>query len=193
MHWWWRLMEDPDYNHAFAARWKALRTGPFSTDSIMADLDANIQNMGEAVNRNFVRWPILGQYVWPNYFVGNTYNEEVEYLKGWITDRLNWMDGNVSLSSGDLVAGYQGYHVSVFPNPVKDQLNVRLTTKEIDRLSFEITNLLGKKVFTSEYEPFSTGDQAIQFAIPNVAPGYYILKIKQNQQVIGIQKLIIGD
>jgi len=192
MHWWSRLMEDPDYNHAFAARWKTLRTGSFSTDSIMADLDANVQEMGDAIKRNFDKWPILGQYVWPNYFVGSTYDEEVEYLKVWMTNRLNWMDGNVSLSSGDLVAGYKSYHVLVFPNPVKDQVNITLTTKDIGRIDFEIVDLLGKSVFASDYSPVSEGDQAIRFAIPDVAPGYYILKIMQNQQVIGIQKLIVA-
>ncbi len=191
MHWWSRLMEDPDYNHAFAARWKALRAGPFSTDSIMVDLDAHVKYMGDAIKRNFARWPILGQYVWPNYFVGSTYDEEVEYLKVWMTNRLNWMDGNVSLSSGDLVSGYKSYHVLVFPNPVKDQLNITLTTKNIERIDFEIVDLLGKSVFASDFSPVSEGDQAIQFAIPDVAPGYYILKISQKHQVIGIQKLVV--
>jgi hypothetical protein len=193
MHWWSRLMEDPDYNHAFAARWKALRAGPFSTDSIMADLDAHVQNMGDAIKRNFAKWPILGQYVWPNYFVGSIYYEEVEYLKVWLTNRLNWMDGNVSLSSGDLFAGYKSYQVLVFPNPVKDQLNITLTTKDIDRINFEIVDLLGKNIFVSDYSPVSEGDQVIRFAIPEVAPGYYILKITQKQQVIGIQKLIVKN
>lgn len=193
MHWWFRLMEDPDYNHAFAARWKTLRAGPFSTDSIMADLDQNIKIMGEGINRNFVKWPILGQYVWPNYFVGSTYNEEVDYLKTWIAKRLTWMDGNVSLSSGELVSGYQTYQVSAFPNPVVDQLNITLTTKDINRIDCEITDVMGGKVFASYYSPVSIGDQVMQFNIPDVAPGYYILKIKQKQQVIGIQKLIIQN
>lgn len=191
MHWWARLMEDPDYNRAFAARWKTLRAGPFSTDSIMADLDADVQNMGEAISRNFVRWPILGVYVWPNYFVGSTYQEEVTFLKTWITNRLTWMDGNVSLSSGDLVSSYQGYNVSVYPNPVRDQLNIQLTTKDMTRIDCEIVDLLGKTVFASDYSPVSLGDQVLQFSVPGVAPGYYILKISQNQQVIEVKKLLI--
>ena len=27
---------------------------------------------GEAIARNFLRWPIIGQYVWPNFYVGPT-------------------------------------------------------------------------------------------------------------------------
>ncbi len=192
MHWWMRLMEDEDYRKAFSARWKSLRAGPFSTDSIMADLDADIQYMGEAINRNFTTWPILGVYVWPNYFVGSTYQEEITYLKTWITKRLNWMDGNVSLSSGGFASAFTAYKVSVFPNPVKDQINIQLTTKDISRIDCEINDMLGTKVFASAYSPLSQGDQVIQFTVPNIATGYYILKLTQKQKVIGVQKLIIG-
>jgi hypothetical protein len=46
--------------------------------------------------RNFIRWPVLGVYVWPNpdgFEDRTTYASEVEYLKRWIEDRLRWMDG----------------------------------------------------------------------------------------------------
>lgn len=193
MHWWSRLMEDPDYNHAFAARWKALRAGPFSTDSIMADLDAHVKYMGDAVKRNFARWPILGQYVWPNYFVGSTYDEEVEYLKVWMTNRLNWMDGNVSLSTGDYISGSNGYSVSVFPNPVKDQLHIQLTTKDEKTIDIEILDMPGKPVYYSDYSPSHTGKQTIQLNLPRITPGYYILRLKQNGLVISTQKLVITN
>ena len=92
MHWWARLMEDISYRSSFISRWKELREGSFSTDSIMNYLDNTINYLGEAVDRNFTRWPILGEYVWPNYFIGETYEDEVEYLKTWVTDRVNWID-----------------------------------------------------------------------------------------------------
>jgi hypothetical protein len=193
MHWWYRLMQDPDYKQAFANRWKSLRAGPFSTDSIMATLDDNIHVMGEAVDRNFVRWPILGQYVWPNHFVGTTHLEEVNYLKKWMTDRLIWMDGTISLSSGDLASAYKDYNVSVYPNPVTDQLNILLNTKDISRIDCEIVDLLGKTVFASDYSPVSDGEQEMHFTLPVVTPGIYILKLMQKHQVIGIQKLIIKN
>jgi hypothetical protein len=184
-------MEDPDYNHAFAARWKELRTGPFQTDSIMALLDDDIKTMGTAIDRNFTRWPILGQAVWPNYFVGNTYQEEVDYLKQWISDRLTWMDGNVSLSTGELVPGVEKYNVSIFPNPVKEQLNLVLTLDEVKKIDIEILDLMGKQVFTSSYSPAYKGNQAVQLQIPDLTPACYMLRLKQNGQIFSIRKLIV--
>ena len=193
MHWWARLMEDEDYRKAFSARWKVLRAGPFSTDSIMADLDNHVQYLGEAISRNFVRWPILGQWIWPNYFIGTTYQEEVNYLKSWITARLNWMDGNVSLSTGELASAIDGYNVSVFPNPVKDQLNIVLTTKYTKVISIEIMDMPGKKVYHSDYSPKLIGSQNIQLNLPHIIPGYYILKVKHNGLIISTKKLIITN
>jgi len=193
MHWWARLMEDPDYRKAFSGRWKVLRAGPFSTDSILADLDENIAYLGEAITRNFARWPILGQYVWPNYFVGTTYTEEVNDLKTWIRNRLEWMDGNVSLSSGESASGYQGYNISVFPNPVKEHLNILLTSQDRDRMDIEIVDLPGKTVYYSDYSPGYEGVQTIKLNIPRLSPGYYLLKIRHKGHVIGIQKLIINN
>lgn len=190
MHWWARLMQDEEYRQTYAKRWKALRQGAFSTDSIMAGLDKNIQVMGDAIARNYERWPILGVYVWPNYFVGNTYQSEVDYMKTWITNRLNWMDGNVSLSVGNSVAAGKDYDVFVYPNPVSDQVNIRLKTKSISRIECEIVDLPGKLVCRFEYLPVSSGEQDIQFAMPGVAPGYYFLRLLQDRKMIGMQQLV---
>ena len=44
-----------------------------------------------AVDRNFERWPILGQYVWPNAVWYNTYEEELDYLANYYVGRLKWL------------------------------------------------------------------------------------------------------
>ena len=47
----------------------------------------------EAQVRNYVRWPILGTYVWPNWYIGITYQDEIDWMKQWLASRLAWMDG----------------------------------------------------------------------------------------------------
>ena len=42
-----------------------------------------------------LRWPRLGQYVWPNVFIGQTYEEEVAFLRNWILERVAWLDDNI--------------------------------------------------------------------------------------------------
>ena len=75
------------------ARWAELRRGPFATDSLLAWIDARAAELDEAQARNFARWPILDEDVWPNATVEGSYPAEVDRLKRWLRDRLAWLDG----------------------------------------------------------------------------------------------------
>jgi len=96
--WWNRLLEDPAFVSQLQARWLALRGAEFSNAAILQRVDAYAETLtlSDGIQNNFEKWPILGQYVWPNKFVGNTYTEEVDYLKSWINDRLSWLDTEIS-------------------------------------------------------------------------------------------------
>ena len=193
MHWWARLMEDENYRYTFSSRWKAMRAGPFNTDSIMDDIDNHVKYLGEAINRNYARWPELWQYQWPNAFVGTTYEAEIDYLKNWMKARLTWLDGSILLSTDDLVTGGEGYNVSVFPNPVNDELNIHLTTRDAKKIEIEIKDMPGKTIYYSDYSPSFSGKQTIQLNLPRITPGYYILRLKQNGLVISVRKLLIWN
>lgn len=190
MHWWARLMEDPDYKNAVALRWSQLRAGAFRTDYILADLAAHIQYLGEAINRNFTRWPILGVYVWPNYFVGATYESEVNYLKTWMTSRLTWMDANLKATNGIEDNLYNGKAISVFPNPVIDNLNIQFTSENVYPVITEVSDMLGRVVYQTEYLPEISGNQIIQLNIRDLNAGTYILRLQQYDKVFCIRKLI---
>jgi hypothetical protein len=49
-------------------------------------------SLNEAQARNFQRWPILGQAINPNWYAGDTYADEVKWMKEWIVARLAWID-----------------------------------------------------------------------------------------------------
>ncbi len=58
----------------------------------MARIDALVLELGPASARNFERWPILGRTIWPNYYIGRTYQDEVNYVKEFTQKRLAWID-----------------------------------------------------------------------------------------------------
>ena len=55
--------------------------------------------LDEPKNRNFEKWNILDEYVWPNYQLSGSYRGEIEFLKYWIFQRLNWIDGSIHNTS----------------------------------------------------------------------------------------------
>jgi len=96
MFWWNRLMEDPYFRDLSKTRWERLRQNEWSNENLQFAMDSIVNYIDEAQQRNYERWPILGEYVWPNYdWENNDYNDEVEFLENWFFNRLGWMDYNM--------------------------------------------------------------------------------------------------
>jgi hypothetical protein len=90
--WFRRLFEDPDFGQRYVDRWQELRKNVFSTSNVMVRIDSIVALLNESQERNFRRWEILGRDVSPNYFVGDTYQEEVHWMKTWTSNRLEWIE-----------------------------------------------------------------------------------------------------
>ncbi|HUU20020.1 MAG TPA: CotH kinase family protein, partial [Sedimentisphaerales bacterium] len=93
--WWRRLFEDPYFRLRYADRWYGLRKNLFDTGLLLQGIDDIVELLSEAQVRNFDRWSILGSYVWPNWFIAQTYQEEIDWMKGWLEERLTWMDTQI--------------------------------------------------------------------------------------------------
>ncbi|MBE0537185.1 MAG: CotH kinase family protein, partial [Phycisphaerae bacterium] len=94
--WYPRLFEDSAFKLRYADRWYALRRNQFATDRLMHDVDAAARLLDEAQKRNFTRWPVLGVYVWPNWYIAPTWQAEIDWMKNWLTNRLTWMDAQIA-------------------------------------------------------------------------------------------------
>jgi len=95
--WWNRFMEDPNFKNLLQQRWNTLRNYELSEDVILSKIDNYINLFESSGSReaNFRRWQILGEYVWPNNFIGGSYPDEINYLKEWISNRLAWLDREI--------------------------------------------------------------------------------------------------
>lgn len=96
MYWWKRLMEDSYFRDLAKTRWVDLRQNSLTNAFVQQKVDSLIGEIGEAKERNFARWPILGEYVWPNHdWENNTYADEVEYFTNFLYNRLQYMDNQM--------------------------------------------------------------------------------------------------
>jgi hypothetical protein len=92
--WFARLFQDPDFTQRYIDRWGELRKDIFATSNILARVDELEAFLNESQIRNYQRWRILGTYVWPNQYIGKTYQDEITWMKQWIVGRLAWIDTN---------------------------------------------------------------------------------------------------
>lgn len=95
--WLWRIFEDEQFAQDFKNRWNEIK------DTVLPNtferIDKTAELIYESQTLNFAKWPILGVYVWPNageVSERTTYESEVKYLKDWLTQRIEWMDGNIN-------------------------------------------------------------------------------------------------
>jgi hypothetical protein len=94
--WWDRFMEDPLFKSNLLCRWTTLRPTVLNEKTINHLIDSVYNLVGEAQERHFTTWPILGQYIWPNpQPIPGSYTEEISALKSWIANRLMWIDNNL--------------------------------------------------------------------------------------------------
>mgnify|MGYP003951347679 CR=1 FL=1 len=93
--WYERLLEDDDFQALLSERWTLHRADVWSDDALTKDIDETADYLAAAQERNFERWPVLGEVVWPNDTDAeerDTYEAEIEHLKTWLTDRTAWLD-----------------------------------------------------------------------------------------------------
>ena len=97
--WWEKLLEDPYFVNKLKERWNELRKKELSDENIFQMIQNYIsilKNESGAVYRNYSKWKVIGKYLWPNNYVGNSYESEIDYLIKWISKRNNWLDKSIN-------------------------------------------------------------------------------------------------
>ncbi len=86
----------PDFKDRLAARWRDLRTGPWTDAALLAQIDAQHDLLGDELAANFAIWPWeqIPLY-WPTLPEVAGPEEEYARIRRWIVQRTAWMDANV--------------------------------------------------------------------------------------------------
>jgi subtilisin-like proprotein convertase family protein len=86
--WWSKMYTDSDYKHELACRWRTLRSDELKTENFMSFIDSVSNHLYQAQGRNFSVWNDLG---------GQTYDDQINSLKSFLTARLDWIDQEINL------------------------------------------------------------------------------------------------
>lgn len=199
-YWFERLMEDETYKNKVYCRWTKFRETIYSDENIETFIDSCVTVLGEAVDRNFAKFPILGKYVWPNLYYPKTYEEEIDKLKSWLFDRLEWMDGewynrgncsdeNVNTNELEIA---QMPVVTMYPNPT-DFSNFCIELQLIaplKELTVTIFDLQGRLIDQKVKVQTGTGIHIFQFSnLSYLKPGIYLYKINSADGIIDMGKI----
>lgn len=182
--WWARFFEDTLFQNNLRCRWDELRQTVLSNANIKHEIDSMVNRMGTAIDLNFTKWPILGQYVWPNPSpIPADYAGEIVKLKDWVDMRLAWLDNNWTgtCASGVGISELKVAQLALWPNPANDV--VYITGPEPGELCI-IYDLNGREVYRTAVSAAHT------INLGTLAEGMYQLAVKQNDST-KVMKLVV--
>ncbi len=160
--WWDRMLTSFTFTTALKCRWEELRSDLLSEENLLALIDSRVEELGDAVDRNFERWPILDEWVWPNsdlFGEVESHTEVIDKMKDWLVARLAWMDENMpgdaaicelfedpdfEISTAVEDHEQEKMNLQLYPNPSTGQLHVE-ANETIQKLA--LYNNLGQKVY----------------------------------------------
>jgi hypothetical protein len=158
--WFPRLMQDVNFQNKMKTRWSALRENVLSNSRITFLIDSMANSLAESQVRNYQRWPILNEDVWPNQYVGGSYAAEVAWFKNWILSRANWMDTHMPGSVvTNPVTGVDDEFIQaglfVYPNPGSDAFTFEWKNPSGQPCELKILTLLGQEIYSAQHDGVS--------------------------------------
>jgi hypothetical protein len=179
--WFNRMLQDTVFANNVNCRWTELRTSILSDSSFIHYIDSMATILTDAAARNYNRWPILGVYVWPNNYIGNTYQEEITYMKNWILARTAWMDANMFGACSSLEVETIKSTLKIVPNPTQDFVTISGISSNAN---LELKDFSGK---TIRIIPINQSQSTIDLS--DLANGIYFI----TESISGIYAKIIKN
>jgi len=199
--WFRKLMTFEHFQNQTRCRWEQLRCDVLHKNHLFAIVDSCWVLLNEAQERNFQKWEILGVPVWPNYYVGETYEEEISILKDWITGRLAWLDDSFP---GDCDTTYNcdttyiGDHVfedifdfRIYPNPVSSCFTAEYRLGEPASLQVNMYDQLNRRVFNKEERNQLPGIHKMTIQTSGMKDGLYYVVVIINNRKVGVRSVVI--
>jgi hypothetical protein len=167
--WWPKLWTDSIFVNLMHTRWTQARRDILTVPRIYGFIDSLVRYLDEAQKRNFQRWPILDQYVWPNPFIGRSYLAEIRHFKEWVQNRMLWMDawmpGRAMFVPEPTYPNLPGNCelAQNYPNPFNPGTQIRYFLPQSRPVKLTVFNLQGAEVRTLQNEFTPAGEHFVNW------------------------------
>ncbi len=167
--WWQKFRLDPIFNSYLKRRWNEMHDSFINTTYLNNLIDSCAYDLSLAQKRNFKTWNILSTYLWPNNYVGGTYENELIYLKNWLRDRISWMDSQIQpiedITIGLINTEWRLMDLVTYPNPFVDVVNFKFNLTENSKVEILVHDVYGRVVVQYK-QSLGVGIHEIPVTIP---------------------------
>jgi hypothetical protein len=189
--WWKKFLTDTNYVSLLKCRYSTLRQDVYDTVHIDHMIDSLAGMLAIPQQRHYMRWPIMGTYEWPEHYVSTSYDDELNYLKGWIQQRVQWMDTMLyttycpDTSTVNGIKTIAGQNIQVYPNPSNDAVTIT-STDIINKLA--LYNMMGQQVYLSNEQQ---NRYQLSFVQLHLSKGVYQLLLYTKEGIV--QRKLVYD
>lgn len=129
------LFADQQAKDEMLELWHVMRNRGITAEELTAFVDQVAEELEQSQRLNFIRWPILSQYVHQNPVALGSFSAEVERLKAYLEMRVEWMDRKL---------GYTWHELDI-PDAVE---NVGADVK-----GYRVYDLFGRLIYAGDEMP----------------------------------------
>lgn len=188
--WYIRLLQDSAFADELRCVYENYRQTILDTSSIFAYIDS-VKNVVQSVQeRHFKKWPILGiSGPAPEVnAIATTYNAEVDTLKEWIKQRLQWLDVNIPgiCTTLSVEENRNPGRLQFYPNPSSGVIHLEGIVDEHSPSTLNLYDVTGKLIEQIHLNPGPI-DLIYQFE----RKGVYIFEILDKKAKIQYGKLVV--
>jgi len=183
--WFVRMLEDPVFADELRCRYEDLRRNLLSETYLHQIVDSVANTVDESQAWHYTTWGHMGSATGTPEVPApsQTYAEEVQRMKDWITRRLDWLDLNIpgtlngcsmtGIAENDAAPALESY-----PNPFRTDLSVQMGHNPDSPCRFRLLDQAGKTVYTAIVEPsdWTNGTYKLE-ALNALSSGVYLLEI----------------
>ncbi|MCZ2486734.1 CotH kinase family protein [Aquirufa antheringensis] len=190
--WWNKLMQDASFRKALATRWKAVRSSFLNTNTLFATIDSAQIALKDPLTRNFQKYPLMGKKIWPNYYVGASLSDEVNWLKNWIQGRLVWLDAQMAVFDSPILAvREEDASAIVYPNPSTSGLfQWKFSLDKPSLVTYFISDAMGRMILSPKNANFGSGEQIQSLDLSMFPSGTYLLSWKMEDGLVQQIKIL---
>jgi hypothetical protein len=177
--WWGKLSTDTLFAGNLLCRWKELRQNVLSQQNLYQLIDSVVSITAQPRTRHFAKWPVLGQYVWPNpQPIAQTYDEEISQLKNWLAARLRWIDRSlINTGACRTIPPLPDQNtITINPNPLGNVAIIGIAAVSQQKVNVQVIDILGRIMLNNAYI-VQPGSNRVELNCNAWQAGVYTIKV----------------
>jgi subtilisin-like proprotein convertase family protein/spore coat protein CotH len=193
--WYIRLLEDTLFANELRCRYEDLRRSILSEAYMHSKIDSIAAVVNESQEWHYLTWGHMGAATgtWEVQAPSQTYAEEVQRLKDWLTRRVNWLDinmpGTLNGCSMTNLEELNTVEFKVYPNPFISSLTVSVANPTEENGLIKLIDASGRILKQQDIE-YTGSQQSIEIGnLQDLKSGIYFVEVQLGTRS-SIQKVV---